>query len=356
MMKPLILVINPGSTSTKIAVFQKESEVFTTTVQHNPEILANYKNIAEQFELRYQEVCKALDEKSLSIHDLSAVIGRGGILRPLESGTYEVNDSMLEDLRTAKFEEHACNLGALIAHEIAIQTGIKAYIADPVVVDELEDIARITGLPEVPKVSKFHALNHKAMGRRAAKELGKDYDSINLIIAHLGGGISIAAHKKGRVVDVNEALYGDGPFSPERAGKLPNGAVVEMCFKEGASVEWIKRRLVGGGGLVAHFGTNNAKEIEDRVQLGDNQAEIVFKAMAYQVAKEIGSCAVVLMGEIDAIVITGGIAKSKLLTEWITQWTKFLAPIKIYPGENEMLALAEAAYRVLSGIEKPRQY
>lgn len=352
----LILVINPGSTSTKIAVFRGDSEVFTTNVQHDPEELKKYSNIADQYDFRYKEVVGKVRENGIKLEQLSAVIGRGGLLRPLDSGTYKVNSKMLDDLKSARFDQHASNLGAIIANEIATQIGVSAYIADPVVVDEMEDIARITGLPEVPKTSKFHALNHKAVGRRAAKDMGKDYFGVNMIIAHLGGGISVAAHRRGRVIDVNEALYGDGPFSPERAGKLPNGAIVEMCFKQGASVDQVKKRLVGGGGFVAHFGTQDSKIIEDKALSGDKHAELVYKAMAYQVAKEIGSCAAVLKGDVDAVVITGGIARGKILTDWITEWVGFIAPVMVYPGENEMTALAEAANRVVNNQEVAKDY
>jgi butyrate kinase len=263
---------------------------------------------------------------------------------------------MIQDLTLLAFEEHASNLGALIAKEIADLAGCKAYIADPVVVDEMDDIARITGLPDVKKVSKFHALNQKAVARRASLDFNKKYEELNLIIAHLGGGISVAAHRKGRAVDLNDALYGDGPFSPERTGKLPTGAVIQMCFAEGAKVEEIKKRLVGEGGLVAHCGTHDARMIEERILRGDEDTKLIYQAMAYQISKEIGSLAVILKGEVDAIIITGGIARSKMLTDWIKDWTGFLAPVHIYPGEDELQALAEAGLRIVTGEEQAMEY
>jgi butyrate kinase len=352
----LILTINPGSTSTKIGLYKNQDKVFHDSVSHDAKKLSTYKKIIDQYEFRKDEVLKNLENHEIDLKSLSIIMGRGGILRPLQSGVYEVNDNMIQDLTLSPFEEHASNLGALIAKEIADLAGCKAYIADPVVVDEMDDIARITGLPDVKKGSKFHALNQKAVARRASIDLNRKYEELNLIIAHLGGGISVAAHRKGRAIDLNDALYGDGPFSPERTGKLPTGAVIQMCFSKGASEDEIKKRLVGSGGLVAHCGTNDAREIEERILRGDQDTLLVYQAMAYQISKEIGALAVSLKGQVDAILITGGIARSKMLTDWIKDWTEFLAPVHIYPGEDELHALGEAGLRILRGEEKALEY
>jgi butyrate kinase len=351
-----ILTINPGSTSTKIGLHESTDLVFSDTIAHDTEKLSSFSKISDQYDFRKNEVLKNLQEHHVDLKKLSIVMGRGGILRPLESGVYEVNASMINDLTLCVFEEHASNLGALIAKEIADISGCKAYIADPVVVDEMDEIAKITGLPEVKKTSKFHALNQKAVARRASGDLHLVYEESNYIIAHLGGGISIGAHKKGRVVDLNDALYGDGPFSPERAGKLPTGSVIKMCFTQGTDVHTLKKRLVGGGGLVAHFGTNDARIIEERILKNDSQAKLVYHAMAYQIAKEIGAMSTVLKGQVDAILITGGVAHSQMLTDWILEMTSFIAPIYIYPGEDELLALAQAGYALLTGQIIAKEY
>ncbi len=351
-----ILTINPGSTSTKIGVYDAKKLVFSDTVSHDVSKLSEFSKISEQYDFRKNEVLNYLQENDVDLKSLSIIMGRGGLLRPLASGVYEVNEKMVEDLTTSAFEEHACNLGALIAKEIAQVVGCKAYIADPVVVDELDDISRITGLPEVQKTSKFHALNQKAVARRASKDLNRIYEDSNYVIAHLGGGISIGAHQKGRVIDLNDALYGDGPFSPERAGKLSTGSVIQMCFAKDADEASIKRRLVGNGGLVAHCGTNDARQIEESISNGDEKTKLVYKAMAYQISKEIGALSTVLKGKVDAILITGGIARSEMLISWIKEYTSFLAPVHIYPGEDELQALAEAGLGVLTKERKVLEY
>lgn len=351
-----ILTINPGSTSTKIALFHDLKNVLTENIVHDPQTLNRFPRIVDQLGFRLQQIQETLKANAINLQDLSIVMGRGGLLRPLQSGVYAVNAEMIAELTQDTFEEHASNLGALIAEKIAHQVPCKAYIADPVVVDEMEDIARITGLPDILKESRFHALNHKAVARRAANDLGKQIFDVNLVIAHIGGGISVASHRKGRVVDVNEALYGDGPFSVERTGKLSTGAMLKLCFSENASMESIKKRLVGNGGFVAHFGTNDAREIEKRIAQGDERAKLVYDAMAYQIAKEIGAFSVVLKGQIDAIVLTGGVAHSSMLTRTIKAYVSFLAPVFIYPGEDELRALAEAGYAVLQDEIVPKTY
>ena len=351
-----LLVINPGSTSTKIAVFDNEKPVFEETIRHSTEELAPYATVADQFEFRKNMILDTLNAKGINITKLSAVIGRGGLLKPIQSGIYEVNDAMLKDLREAKRGQHASNLGGILAYEIASPLHIPAYIVDPVVVDELDDIARITGMPELERISIFHALNQKAVARRAAKDLGKAYEELNLIVAHLGGGISVGAHKKGRVVEVNNALDGEGPMSPERAGTLPVGGLIKLCYSGKYTIDEMKKKIVGKGGLVAHLGTNDGREVVRRIEAGDKHAELVYRAMAYQVAKEIGACAAALEGKVDAICLTGGLAYDKLLTGWIKESVEFISQVLVYPGEDEMIALAEGGLRVLRKEEEPKVY
>lgn len=358
-----LLVINPGSTSTKVGVFEDEQPLFIETIEHGSQELSKFAHILDQYEFRLGTVLSLLNEKQIPLTSLSAVVGRGGLLRPIPSGTYLVNERMVAELRQRnKVREHASNLGALLAQEIANRVGIPAYIVDPVCVDEFDEVARISGLPEIQRQSLSHALNLKAMARRAARDLGKPYPELNLVVAHLGGGISVSAHRRGRMVDVNQALDGTGPFAPERAGGLPVGDVVRMCYGvapyEGLNLtyEQMFRKLAGQGGLVAHLGTNSALEVERRIQAGDEHARLIYEAMAYQIAKEIGAMATVLCGEVDAIVITGGVARSQMLIGWIRQRIAWIAPVLVYPGEDEMLALAQGALRVLRGEEQARVY
>lgn len=351
-----LLIINPGSTSTKIAIFDNEKPVMETTLRHTNEELAPYKTVADQFEFRKNVILDTLNQNDINITKLNAVVGRGGLLRPMEGGTYNVNDVMLKDIRTAAMGQHASNLGALIAHEIAGQLNIPSFIVDPVVVDELDEIARISGMPEIERISIFHALNQKAVARRAAKDLGKPYEELNLIVAHLGGGISVGAHRNGRIVDVNNALDGEGPFSPERAGSLPVSGLIKLCYSGKYTIDELKKKLVGNGGLIAYLGTNDGREVEDMIKKGNKEAELVYKAMAYQVSKEIGACATVLEGKVDAILITGGLAYDKALISWIKESVEFIAGIKVYPGEDEMIALAEGGLRVLRGEEEAKEY
>ncbi len=351
-----LLIINPGSTSTKIAIFDNEKPVFEEVLRHSSEELSPYPTIFSQFQFRKDIILETLSKKDINLTKLSAVVGRGGLLHPIPSGTYEVNDKMIEDLRLGLLGQHASNLGGILAREIASQLNIPSFIVDPVVVDEMEDVARISGMPEIDRICIFHALNQKAVARRAAGDIGKTYQDANLILTHIGGGISVGAHKKGRVIDVNNALDGEGPFSPERAGSVPAEGLAKLCFSGKYTMDEIKKKIAGKGGLVAHLKTNDAREVEKSILQGDQQAELIYKAMAYQIAKEIGSCAAVLGGQVDAIVLTGGIAYSKMLTGWITERVEFIAPVLIYPGEDEMTALAEGGLRVLRGEEKARQY
>ncbi|MGI6142586.1 MAG: butyrate kinase [bacterium] len=356
MAKERILVINPGSTSTKIALFQGEELVFAETLHHSSKELGTCKRVIDQFPLRRRALETFLQEKKIDLDSLAAVVGRGGVLTPVVGGTYTVNREMITELREAPRGEHASNLGALLANEIAAAVGIPAYIVDPVVVDELEPLARVTGMAGIKRRSIFHALNQKAVARRAAKELGRSYTEVNLVVAHLGGGISVGVHSNGRVIDVNNALDGDGPFSPERSGSVPAGDLIRLCFSGKLTEREIYRNIVGGGGLVGYLGTNDAREIEERINKGEEEAQFYYEAMAYQIAKEIGAASTVLKGQLDAIVLTGGLAHSNLLTGWIRERVNFLAPVLIYPGEGELEALAQGALRVLRGEEKAKLY
>ena len=351
-----LLIINPGSTSTKIAIFDNEKPVLEETLRHSNEELAPFGTIIEQYEFRKNVILDTLNANGINITKLSAVVGRGGLLKPLESGTYRVNSKMLDDLRHRPMGHHASNLGAIIAHEIASQLGIPAFIVDPVVVDEMDEIARISGMPEIERISLLHALNQKAVGRRAAADLNRKYEDLNLIIAHLGGGISVGAHRKGRVVDVNNALDGEGPFSPERAGGLPIDGLIKLCYSGKYTLDEIKKKITGKGGLVAYLGTNDGREVVRMIEEGNKKAELVYKAMAYQVAKEIGACAAVLEGKVDAVCLTGGLAYDKHLTGWIKERVEFIGEVKVYPGEDEMIALAEGGLRVLREEEAAREY
>lgn len=352
-----ILAINPGSTSTKIAVFEDDKQVFITTIRHQADEIAQYDTIVEQFPFRKELILSELKKANIDTASLNAIVGRGGLLRPIESGVYEVNERMKKDLNDPACLQHASNLGALLADSIASSIpGARAFIADPVVVDELQDVARVTGLPQCPHISIFHALNQKAIARTYAKSIGRKYDDLNLVIAHLGGGVSVGAHRNGKVVDVNNALDGDGPFSPERAGTLPTGALVEMCFSGKYTQGEIKKLLVGKGGLVAHMGYNDAYKLELAAKDGDKKAMLIQDAMAYGVAKAIGAMATVLHGKVDAILITGGMAHGKELVDYISQMVQFIAPVKVYPGEDEMAALASNARMALNGELKILTY
>lgn len=351
-----ILAINPGSTSTKIAVYDNEKEVFETTLRHSNDEIARYEKVADQYDFRKEVILKVLSENEINLTKLSAVVGRGGLLKPIKGGTYSVNDQMIHDLKAAEMGEHASNLGAMIANEIALQLNIPAFIVDPVVVDEMQEVARISGMPDIPRVSIFHALNQKAVARRYAVETGKKYQELNLIVAHLGGGISVGAHYEGNVIDVNNALDGEGPFSPERTGGLPVGDLAKMCFSGKYTHAEMKKKITGKGGLVAYLGTNDGREVEAMISKGDSNAKLIFEAMAYQVAKEIGSCAAVLKGKVDAIILTGGLAYGEILVNWIKDRVDFIGDVVVYAGEDEMSALALGGLRVLRNEEDPQTY
>ena len=355
--KRLILAINPGSTSTKFALFEEENLIFEKTLRHTSEELSGYSKITDQFHFRKDLIMHELIERKTDFSKISAVIGRGGLVRPIESGIYRVNENMKEDLRNCLMGEHASNLGALIADDIASSLpNARAFIVDPVVVDELQPLARLSGHPEIERISIFHALNQKAVARAYASSIGKNYEDLNLIVAHMGGGISVGAHRKGKVVDVNNALGGDGPFSPERSGGLPSNQLVELCFSGKYIHSEIKSMLIGKGGMVAYLGTNDFREICSRAENGDEKADLVRKAASYQIAKEIGAMATVLNGRVDAIILTGGMAYQELNVRFIKSMTSYIAEVVVYPGEDEMRALAFNGLLALKGKIVIKEY
>lgn len=351
-----LLIINPGSTSTKIGVYDGEKELLEETLRHSSEEISSYSTIYDQKNFRKNVIMNVLKEKKFDISTLDAIVGRGGMLKPMAGGTYEVNNPMLEDLKVGIQGQHASNLGGILANEIAKELGVRAFIVDPVVVDELQDVARISGSPELPRRSKFHALNQKAVAKRYGKESRRGYENLNLIVVHMGGGVSVGAHKNGKVIDVNNALDGDGPFSPERAGGVPVGDLITMCYSGKYTESEMHTKLVGKGGYVAYLNTNDAREASRLKQEGDKYGSLIYDAFIYQVSKEIGSMSVVLNGKVDAILLTGGIAYGKQVCEDIKSNVGWIAPIVVYPGEDELLALAQGALRVLNGEERAKVY
>ncbi len=351
-----ILTINPGSTSTKIGLYQDTKEIFSQNISHNATDIAQFSSITDQIHFRLESINSFLTCQNVNPADFSAVVGRGGLLKPMVSGTYQINDCMLADLQHGRYGAHASNLGAILADLIAKQGGCPGYIVDPVVVDELAPVARITGRPEISRKSIFHALNQKAAAKRFAKSINRSYQSLNLIVAHLGGGISVGCHAFGEVLDVNNALDGEGPFSPERAGTLPAGQLAEKIIAEKLDYKTIARLLAGQGGLVAYLGTNDVREVEHRAAAGDQQAALIYQAMVYTIAKSIAAAAVPVCGKVDHIILTGGIAYSEQLTSKLKEYIGFIAPVTVMAGENELQALAEGAYRVLTGEESAREY
>lgn len=350
------LIINPGSTSTKIGVFEDETLLFEETLRHSTEELAPYASVVDQKDFRKEIIVSLLKEKNFDVHSLDVIVGRGGLLKPILSGTYAVSDALLADLKKGVQGEHASNLGGILAREIADSIGVPSYIVDPVVVDELMPAARLSGVPELPRISIFHALNQKAVAKRYAKETGKPYDSLRLIVVHMGGGVSVGAHVDGKVVDVFNALDGDGAFSPERAGSVPNGGLVRLCFSGKYTEKEITKMLVGKGGFNAYLGTNDMREVEKMVNAGNEQAALVREAFILQVAKDIGSMACVLDGKVDQIVVTGGIAYNSYVVGELKKKAGFIAPFTVYPGEDELLALVQGALRVMKGEEKAMEY
>lgn len=350
----MILAINTGSTSTKIAVYEADKLVFVENIVHTSEALKPFGHVLEQLDLRQDLVKSLLNEKGVDTKDLALIVGRGGLLPPVKAGAYKVNQTMINRLKSDTIPEHASNLSAIIAYKIAEPLGLDALIYDSVAVDELTDIARLSGSPLVPRKSFSHTLNSRAMAYEYAQSIQKKYSDLNLIIAHLGGGISVNAHLKGQMIDI--IADDEGPFSPERAGRVPCNDLIELCFSGKYSKSEIKKSMRGKGGIMAYLGTTDAKIVGGRAEQGDQEAILVFEAMAYQVAKGIGEMATVLKGDVDAIILTGGIAYSKYLTEMIRSRVEFIGKVLVMPGENEMDALASGAYRVLTGEENAREY
>lgn len=351
-----ILVINPGSTSTKLAVFDDEEKIFEEAIRHSKNELARYSNILAQRNMRRGLIMESLRKNGEPLENLTAVVGRGGIIRPVDSGTYEVNDAMMRDLISDSALVHASALGGIMARELADELGIKAYVVDPVVVDEMEPRAKLSGIPGIERRSVFHALNTKAEARRAAERLGLEYESARFVVAHMGGGITVGAHWYGRVVDVNDGVAGEGPFTPERSGSVPLSGIIDMCFSGDYTKEEMKKFVSGAGGLSAYLGTNDLQEVEAMIKSGDEYAALVLDSMAYQVIKEIGAMAAVLEGRVDAIILTGGMAYSSRFTGAIKQHTDQIARVMVLPGEDEMQALAEGVIRVINGKEKVKEY
>lgn len=351
-----ILILNPGSTSTKIGVFHNERCIFEVTLRHNAEELQRFHSIIDQYGFRKRHILESLHEQGINISKFDAVCARGGLLRPIEGGTYEVNDVMIEDLKSGYAGQHASNLGGIIAREIADGLNIPSYIVDPVVVDEMSALAKISGMPEIERKSIFHALNQKAVARQAAASLGKRYENMKMIVTHMGGGITVGVHDRGKVADVNNGLHGEGPFSPERAGTVPAGDLVDLCFSGKYSREDIMKKLVGTGGLLGYLDTTDAVRVENMIQSGDEKARLIYNAMAYQVAKEIGAASAVLKGEVEVIVLTGGLAYGKSFVSSIRSYIDWISDVLVYPGENELQSLAQGALRVLLGEEQSKRY
>ncbi len=352
----LILVINPGSTSTKFAVYKDDAPVFEQTVRHAPGEFEGCSGVLEQKAGRTRYILDALALHHIMLEDLSAVVGRGGLVTPVDSGTYLINDTMVRDLTRGTAVTHASSLGGLIAAEIGKSCNIPAYVVDPVVVDEMEPRARLTGIPGIERRSVFHALNTKAIARLCAEHMGLAYEDGRFIVAHMGGGISVGAHRYGRVIDVNDALSGEGPFTPERCGTVPLEPVIQMCFSGQYSESEILALCHARGGMTAYLDTNDMREVERMIKQGDDHAVLVMDSMAYQVAKEIGAMAAVLEGRVNAIILTGGLAHSMRFTGAIKHMVDQIAPVKTYPGEHEMTALALGVLRVLRGREKAAVY
>ncbi len=350
-----ILIINPGSTSTKIGVYEDETQVMEETLRHSTEEIAQYATIYDQKDFRKDVIISVLKEKGVDLNDIDVVVGRGGLLKPIPGGTYETTPELLEDLKIGKQGQHASNLGGILAKEIASEINVPSYIVDPVVVDELQDVARLSGHPEMPRISIFHALNQKAVAKRYAKETGKAYEDLNLIVVHMGGGVSVGAHKNGKVIDVANALDGDGPFSPERAGGLPSGALMKLCFSGKYTQAEIGKMINGNGGFNAYVGTNDMRDLVKMAET-DANAKLVRDAFHYQLVKEIGAMAVVLGGKVDQIILTGGIAYNAITQDTIKEAVEWIAPVTVYPGEDELLALAQGAIRVISGEEEAMKY
>ncbi len=350
-----VLAINPGGTSTKIAVYKDYNILFKKTVTHSAKDLKNYKRVFDEYEYRLHIILKALDDENIDIYSLSAVVGRGGLLKPIEGGIYKVNDLMIKHVKNAINGEHASNLGCVLAKNIADKASIPSYVVDPVSVDEFEPVARITGISDIEKASWLHSLNHKAVARKVAEKKGKKYEELNLVVAHLGSGVSIAAHKKGKAVDGGAGRV-DGAFSPERSGSLPIYPLIQLCYSNKYTYEEMVDKVSSVGGMYDYLKTKDIQIIEEMIDKGDEKAKLILDAFVYQCGKEIAAQAAVLLGQVDYIIITGGIAFSKTITDNISAMVKFIAPVIVVPGEEELESLAAGALRVLLGKEKSKEY
>ncbi|MCL2772857.1 MAG: butyrate kinase [Oscillospiraceae bacterium] len=351
-----ILTINPGSTSTKFAVYDDESAIFTQVIRHDKDDLLQYKSILDQRKYRKDCILSSLEEAGIEERSIDAIAGRGGLLKPIESGTYVINKTMLEDLQTATAAIHASALGAIIASEIAGDFSIPAYVVDPIVVDEMDRNAKMTGMPGIERSSVFHALNQKAIARRVAEKINKPYENARFVVAHLGGGITVGAHRYGRVIDVNDALSGEGAFTPERTGGIPAIPLIRMCYSGEYTESEMIDKVSKKGGMLAYLGTNDLRLVQKMINDGDEFAALVMDSMAYQVSKEIGAMTAVLEGKVDAIILTGGLAYSNRFTGAIKQRVDNLAPVYVYAGEDEMFALMSGVLRVLRGQEIASRY
>lgn len=351
-----LLIINPGSTSTKVAVYEDDQKVLEETVRHDPDMLMQYQRVMDQAPYRKELIDTFLQKNGVDLSDFTLIVGRGGPVKPIKSGVYEVSDAMIADMAGGAYGEHASCLGGVLAREYASRLGVKAYVVDPPVIDEFHALSRISGLKGIERISSYHALNHKAVARRHAKEQGVPYEELNLILAHMGGGISVAAHEKGLVIDTNNALDGDGAFSPERCCGLPLKGLLELCYSGEYTLDELQRKVRRQGGLYSYLGTTNTKEVSQRVREGDAEAALIYEAMAYQVSKDIGGFATVLKGNVDGIVLTGGIAYDDMFVGWIKERVSFIAPVFVYPGEDEMQALADGGLRALRGEAEVLQY
>ena len=348
-----ILAVNVGSTSTKVAFYRDAESLVQETLTYGAAELAGFKDLREQLPLREAGLRAFIEKNGIDMKTVDLVISRGGLGRPAPAGAYAIDEAMCEDLMEGRYGKHPSALGPSMAMGLARQYGIPAVVIDPPSTDEFQPLARVSGLPEIERKSAFHALNQKAAARRAAAKLGKRYEDVNLVVAHLGGGITIGAHSRGRVIDCTHGLT-EGPFSPERAGALPTQDLLDLAGRMGPKD--LSKKLVGQGGLAAYLGTTDAVKVEAAVKAGDAKAELIYRAMAYQVAKDIGAMAAVLAGDVDAVVLTGGLAHSGMLTGWVEKQGQFIAPVCIFPGEDEMEAMAEGALRILRGEETPRTY
>ena len=353
-----VLAMNFGSTSTKVAIYEGDREVMTQVFRHSNEEMAGISNMEENAAFRKGVIMSYLQEQGVDLNALDAIVGRGGLMRGIEGGTYIVNDNMLKDLHSCQYGYHVCNLGGILANEIGNELNKPAYVVDPPVVNEVADVAKLSGHPDFPRRALFHALNQKAIAKRFAEETGRPYDSLNLIVAHMGGGTSVGCHRQGKVVDVNNGLEGEGAFTGERCGGLTALDVVKATLSGqwGSTYAEIRHELCMKSGLVGHTGTNDGREISRRIAEGDKKAELAYRTMAYQGSKEICALAAPLQGKVDAILLTGGFAYDKMLMGWIEEYVSFLAPVHVYPGEDEMLALAQGALRVLNGKETAKVY